>query len=342
MGTATHPRWISIHAPLAGCDAKQQEYAAALTEFQSTHPLRGATETTTSKFTCRSISIHAPLAGCDGKALRANSGPKISIHAPLAGCDGNKALTKNKNGISIHAPLAGCDVAAITFVSLAEISIHAPLAGCDVLRCRDVGRGIYFNPRTPCGVRLHVSARVCRRPDFNPRTPCGVRHGRVCHQTVGNKFQSTHPLRGATPNTRACRTPQIFQSTHPLRGATAVGIHQVGKQIISIHAPLAGCDTNPCEIEGDKTIFQSTHPLRGATVIIGGKDSNGNISIHAPLAGCDLHRRGSTLADVHFNPRTPCGVRHRVYSYIRQENEFQSTHPLRGATNKRQRMAQRI
>ena len=63
-------------------------------------------------------------------------------------------------------------------------------------------------------------------------------------------------------------------------------------------------------------------------------DLNGdNISIHAPLAGCDYNiRRVSSIAN-HFNPRTPCGVRHQLTSEERSYYQFQSTHPLRGATH---------
>ena len=35
----------------------------------------------------------------------------------------------------------------------------------------------------------------------------------------------------------------------------------------------------------------------------------------------------------HFNPRTPCGVRHFVKVQFALTNTFQSTHPLRGATS---------
>ena len=56
---------ISIHAPLAGCDAKE---ATTGQEYK--------------------ISIHAPLAGCDAALDAAGiDNPTISIHAPLAGCD---------------------------------------------------------------------------------------------------------------------------------------------------------------------------------------------------------------------------------------------------------------
>ena len=63
-------------------------------------------------------------------------------------------------------------------------------------------------------------------------------------------FQSTHPLRGATKIApRVIEPLDIFQSTHPLRGATLVLDNRYDKITISIHAPLAGCDTmSPCSL----------------------------------------------------------------------------------------------
>ena len=59
-----------------------------------------------------------------------------------------------------------------------SISIHAPRAGCDPLRFVSHSMFSYFNPRTPCGVRLQTIKCIGVRRDFNPRTPCGVR--RIC------------------------------------------------------------------------------------------------------------------------------------------------------------------
>ena len=82
------------------------------------------------------------------------------------------------------------------------------------------------------------------------------------------------------------------------------------------------------------------------------------ISIHAPRAGCD-HSTAAPRdsATNHFNPRTPCGVRHNALDHVRVNlrisihapragcdgtltayrltlgSGFQSTHPVRGATN---------
>ena len=106
------------------------------------------------------------------------------------------------------------------------------------------------------------------------------------------------------------------------------------RQLISIHAPLAGCD------------------------YVGEIDwSAYNISIHAPLAGCDsppvtrLPQRVSNFnprtpcgvrrtqtckwatCPTNFNPRTPCGVRRGRATGSASRPTFQSTHPLRGATS---------
>ena len=130
----------------------------------------------------------------------------------------------------------------------------------------------------------------------------------VCPATAGLSFQSTHPLRGATcsrenserflyfnPRT-PCGVRQLdvlhgpllptFQSTHPLRGATHIAATASAPQVISIHAPLAGCDR------------PARYKLRMCA-----------ISIHAPLAGCDPDGWKPYQEEAHFNPRTPCGVR---------------------------------
>ena len=239
--------------------------------------------------------------------------------------------------------------------TICDISIHAPLAGCDLgQRCVCAGHR-YFNPRTPCGVRpvpatctetgltisihaplagcdiMSYTCTVCGQ-DFNPRTPCGVRR---------------------CSSTRRWAWLQ-FQSTHPLRGATAAA--EVSDEIIniSIHAPLAGCDDNqkapvhsrtyfnprtPCGVRPSRRRkqtapqeFQSTHPLRGATPRRLCFPRPRGISIHAPLAGCDFSLRTNYCLGLHFNPRTPCGVRRRMSSPGTRFQSFQSTHPLRGAT----------
>ena len=135
-----------------------------------------------------------------------------------------------------------------------------------------------------------------------------TRHRRCC--TRSSRFQSTHPVRGATvdeiafkvgdvhfnPRTpcgvRRCRSRptrrsrRTFQSTHPVRGATRRGAPYQRCRRISIHAPRAGCDV---------VLQRHRQPLR--------------ISIHAPRAGCDVRSDAYARSHQDFNPRTPCGVR---------------------------------
>ena len=168
------------------------------------------------------------------------------------------------------------------------ISIHAPRAGCDGSHRNGQRLTTNFNPRTPCGVRLYCLGTISISPDFNPRTPCGVRHDNTNRAPPQELFQSTHPVRGATPLVFTShpsavdfnpRTPcgvrrfnshnsyhsTVFQSTHPVRGATRLSAAAVSRSSISIHAPRAGCDVR-------------AH--RSLTTPQG-------ISIHAPRAGCD-------------------------------------------------------
>ena len=103
----------------------------------------------------------------------------------------------------------------------------------------------------------------------------------------------------------------IFQSTHPLRGATGRGDEKKQYVLISIHAPLAGCDA----------LY--------TTLFI-----NSKISIHAPLAGCDPSRHFFSKGPLHFNPRTPCGVRQRL-DELHVEFESISIHaPLAGCDHR--------
>ena len=55
--------------------------------FQSTLPLRGATEGILFRLVLLAISIHAPLTGSDRLSHCSKRLPDISIHAPLTGSD---------------------------------------------------------------------------------------------------------------------------------------------------------------------------------------------------------------------------------------------------------------
>ena len=147
-------------------------------------------------------------------------------------------------------------------------------------------------------------------------------------------FQSTHLLRGATPRPGLPSAYDRFQSTHLLRGATS------SVELVSSRRAYFNPRTS-CEVRrGLITLlvpliaFQSTHLLRGATLLrIAGRQHR-CISIHAPLARCDRCDQQVLYRHIDFNPRTSCEVRHPSGYRHRYTKIFQSTHLLRGATQR--------
>ena len=275
------------------------------------------------------ISIHAPLAGCDqglqaGMFLTRHFNPRtpcgvrrvvteaydanvgISIHAPLAGCDPAQPMHRRLLQVfqSTH-PLRGATAQITAYLqSLKDISIHAPLAGCDA-RCS------YIHPQTSISIHAPLAGCDYLMPEFPAEDAI---------------FQSTHPLRGATrPPCRSSRRPAHFNPRTPcgVRLPDA-RIPRRGRDI-SIHAPLAGCDPSPA--------FQSTHPLRGATGLNYTRAGDGLISIHAPLAGCDTIERGLAQYIDAISIHAPlAGCDAAATAPTVTYGQFQSTHPLRGAT----------
>ena len=218
---------ISIHAPLAGCDAARRVMPTRSPNFnprtpcgvrrrddrrhpiagrfQSTHPLRGAKALRVHDVKDVRISIHAPLAGCDGMAEIALA-QQISFQSthPLRGATNGMSGPKRRFCILIHAPLAGCD---------------------DVITRADYDFMVFQS--------THPLRGATKSRRNHPQ-----------HYT----FQSTHPLRGATFSASSCDRMARFQSTHPLRGATNMLTVASGYSMVSIHAPLAGCDQLPARM----------------------------------------------------------------------------------------------
>ena len=102
---------ISIHTPLAGSDTSGNGLTFYGDQFQSTLPLRGATDVAVRAETVERISIHTPLAGSDTTQLGCvQRCMVISIHTPLAGSDSARPVSPQLGRISIHTPLAGSDL----------------------------------------------------------------------------------------------------------------------------------------------------------------------------------------------------------------------------------------
>ena len=122
-------------------------------------------------------------------------------------------------------------------------------------------------------------------------------------------FQSTRPMRGATLNAQLNTLEEKFQSTRPMRGAT-----------------------EDIMLGNVRDEFQSTRPMRGATMPAWAISLCRAVSIHAPHAGRDNAPVERSRARLSFNPRAPCGARQMERTITFLSEMFQSTRPMRGAT----------
>ena len=213
----------------------------------------------------------------------------ISIHAPLAGCDlPSYGIVAAKYNFNPRTPCGVRPGAAAGFAKASTFQSTHPLRGATACR-RCWNSTARFQSTHP--LRGATACRRCwnstaRFQSTHPLRGATHRHG--IQGADAHTFQSTHPLRGATRMIGYPAIDDIFQSTHPLRGATIEAYVYACAMHISIHAPLAGCDSPNTPL----TNVQSEE-----------------ISIHAPLAGCDSCAQGDNRRKHHFNPRTPCGVR---------------------------------
>ena len=145
----------------------------------------------------------------------------------------------------------------------------------------------------------------------------------------------------------------MFQSTRPVRGATPLSCSRSCPGFVSIHAPRAGRDAGSTHSRLRTTRFNPRAPCgarqiqrRKAAVLVGfnprapcGARQNAMargeilaVSIHAPRAGRDLVSIMIRSSKYGFNPRAPCWARLSFSVLIDGEERFQSTRPVRGAT----------
>ena len=123
---------ISIHAPLAGRDKPSIDTMQAIMLFQSTRPLRGATELDDNSH--NTPEHFNPRAPCGAR-------PAVLMGVVMCGV------------ISIHAPLAGRDSPTLK-CPLYQTNFN-PRAPCGARRDppKPRNRPADFNPRAPCGAR---------------------------------------------------------------------------------------------------------------------------------------------------------------------------------------------
>ena len=237
-------RWVSIHAPREGCDCLRlvplrykprfnsrtpggvrrlgYEGYKVTDPFQFTHPGRGATQCSSKGATGNTpFQFTHPGRGATKSSFRIPGYSQVSIHAPREGCDApltaprqrhHRFNSRTPGGVrqqlgdisggskqfQFTHPGRGATQSRNRASQGSEVSIHAPREGCD--------------RRDP--------AVYCSRCSFNSRTPGGVRQVIFLDGSKRDKFQFTHPGRGAT-------------AIEWLKGVA---------RGVSIHAPREGCD----------------------------------------------------------------------------------------------------
>ena len=236
-------------------------------EFQSAHPVRGATAPSNQLTHEQNISIHAPRAGCDQiQTDRRQQQRQFQSTHPVRGATSPNPETLAKIAISIHAPRAGCDQSGYELFEHKDISIHAPRAGCDPIAGYS---------------RRSLAKFQSTRPVWGA-TAVHIRDGTIF------VFQSTRPVWGATTlcvrQQRFCcisiHAPRVgrdaiampvinisveFQSTRPVWGATTRWRHS--RAYGQDFNPRAPCGARP-NGNGNalyEVVFQSTRPVWGAT-----------------------------------------------------------------------------
>ena len=211
--------------------------------FQSTHSLRSATQILKGGGNVPRVSIHALLAECDD--LRRGVARRTSGFNPRTPC-GVRPFTRGRDYMltlfqSTHS-LRSATATPDNKPPTRKVSIHALLAECDKGKPEDNAGTKSFNPRTPCGVRLHAE-----------REPCYF-----------IRFQSTHSLRSATaPNLIHCySTKQIILCAN-LPKKTVIARLLFLSIYLSIFysqciTPIADLPGNSCELEvGAQAMFNS-------------------------------------------------------------------------------------
>ena len=237
-------------------------------KFQSTHPVWGATGCPTCSSQRIYISIHAPRVGCDQRGPAPGlDGTDFNPRTPCGVRQAQQTIPHHTVGFQSTHPVWGATKTSSPLVwSTTNFNPRTP-CGVRLTDIVPLVLWIDFNPRTPCGVRPGGGRSPHLRTYFNPRTPCGVRHYVKWINGYPAKFQSTHPVWGAT-----CREPCPHPSHIHFNPRTPCGVRRgstwtrTRPPTISIHAPRVGCDDSGGGGPVSGAVFQSTHPVWGATM----------------------------------------------------------------------------
>ena len=186
-----------------------------------------------------------------------------------------------------------------------------------------------FNPRTPCGVRRVQVGHIIQATVISihaPRVGCDSVPTSV--SSANRRFQSTHPVWGATPRPGRRIYTSSFQSTHPVWGATSRSVLRISwpPRFQSTHPVWGATASASCSI-CPLSLFQSTHPVWGATFLHTVNTAYQKFQSTHPVWGATSRWRRRPRPGRYFNPRTPCGVRHIFDAAIDAHGNFNPRTP---------------
>ena len=166
--------WIPDFNPHSPCGERPpyRPRCRIKARFQSTLPLRGATETAHLRITEHHISIHTPLAGSDS-LLRGVSIICAIFQStlPLRGATINAAICGAAVLFQSTLPLRGATLVLASRTADFVFQSTLPLRGATQARDSDRHGSAYFNPHSPCGERLMVRRQFSRSRLISIHTP---------------------------------------------------------------------------------------------------------------------------------------------------------------------------
>ena len=262
----------------------------------------------------RRCTYFNPRSPCGERPTRAAEARAPSHFNPRSPCGERQRSMQSSTSSSNFNPRSPCgerlDRSVVYDVAL-YISIRAPRVGSDPTRGRRGRSAINFNPRSPCGERQRedVHARAIAISIRAPRVGSDVAVSFL--DAVPRRFQSALPVWGATRPDQLASASAFISIRAPRVGSDSERAYDELALGISIRAPRVG---------SDNTIMYAMY-------VIG-------ISIRAPRVGSDTKEIQLQLESYYFNPRSPCGERHKIMLNSLAEYEFQSALPVWGATTR--------
>ena len=161
-----------------------KEKPCTMIEFQSAHPVRGATFFGFRILPAPLFQSTRPVWGATVRRGDRGDGHPISIHAPRVGRDViSRKSRPQESRFQSTRPVWGATIGR--FKDVIKVRHFNPRAPCGARHNRTVVRRVpeYFNPRAPCGARPCLLDTCAQHSGyFNPRAPCGARQS-YCRYT---------------------------------------------------------------------------------------------------------------------------------------------------------------